>query len=132
MIIYELSFWIHCKKKWFSVNIFLFSKVYLVSEPVREICDNDLNGELSSAGEKLVVVEFFATGFEFFILFFLHSINNVIFSCNSSKSIAPHIGHLNAEYLNAPFLKADVEKCMVRFLFIDNKYYSCILIEWNN
>ncbi|CAF4275002.1 unnamed protein product [Rotaria sp. Silwood2] len=32
--------------------------------------------------------------------------------CVSSESIAQHIEHLNAEYLNVVFLKANVEKCL--------------------
>jgi hypothetical protein len=34
--------------------------------PVREISNDSLNGELTSAGDKLVMVDFFATWFELF------------------------------------------------------------------
>jgi len=34
--------------------------------PVREISNDSLNGELTAAGDKLVMVDFFATWFELF------------------------------------------------------------------
>jgi len=61
--------------------------------PVREISDDSLNGELTAAGDKLVLVDFFATW------------------CGPCKNIAPHIESLSNQYRNAVFLKADVEKC---------------------
>lgn len=61
--------------------------------PVREISDNSLNGELTSAADKLVLVDFFATW------------------CGPCKQIAPFIEQLSTQYPNAVFLKADVEKC---------------------
>ncbi|CAF4693134.1 unnamed protein product, partial [Rotaria socialis] len=71
---------------------------YLLTVPVQEICNHDLNDQLSSAGEKLVVVICFAT------------------DCTASKSIAPYIEYLNAKYLNAVFLKADIGKRMNEFI----------------
>jgi hypothetical protein len=38
--------------------------------PVREISNESLNGELTAAGDKLVMVDFFATWFEIFNLIF--------------------------------------------------------------
>ena len=35
--------------------------------PVREISNDSLNGELTAAGDKLVLVDFFATWFEQFV-----------------------------------------------------------------
>lgn len=61
--------------------------------PVREINNGCLEGELNAAGDKLVMVDFFATW------------------CGPCKMIAPHIDHLSGQYPNAVFLKADVEKC---------------------
>ncbi|CAF1654953.1 unnamed protein product [Rotaria magnacalcarata] len=61
--------------------------------PVREISNDTLNAELISAGDKLVMVDFFATW------------------CGPCKNIAPHIDQLSSQYPNAVFLKADVEKC---------------------
>ncbi|CAF1087666.1 unnamed protein product [Rotaria sp. Silwood1] len=61
--------------------------------PVREISNDTLNAELTSAGDKLVMVDFFATW------------------CGPCKNIAPYIDQLSSQYPNAVFLKADVEKC---------------------
>jgi len=61
--------------------------------PVREISNDSLDGELTSAGDKLVMVDFFATW------------------CGPCKTIAPFIEQLSSQYPNAIFLKADVEKC---------------------
>ncbi|CAM4879829.1 unnamed protein product [Rotaria socialis] len=74
------------------------NNAYLLTVPVQEICNHDLNDQLSSAGEKLVVVICFAT------------------DCTASKSIAPYIEYLNAKYLNAVFLKADIGKRMNEFI----------------
>ncbi len=38
--------------------------------PVREISNDSLNTELTSAGDKLVMVDFFATWFELFYFSF--------------------------------------------------------------
>ncbi|CAF2575581.1 unnamed protein product [Rotaria sp. Silwood2] len=61
--------------------------------PVREIANDTLNAEFTSAGDKLIMVDFFATW------------------CGPCKSIAPYIDQLSSQYPNAVFLKADVEKC---------------------
>ncbi|CAF4817198.1 unnamed protein product [Rotaria sp. Silwood1] len=61
--------------------------------PVREISNDTLNAELTSAGDKLVMVDFFATW------------------CGPCKNIAPYIDQLSSQYPNAVFLKSDVEKC---------------------
>ena len=43
--------------------------------PVREISNDNLNTELTSAGDKLVMVDFFATWFElFYFIFFFYEI----------------------------------------------------------
>jgi thiol-disulfide isomerase/thioredoxin len=83
--------------------------------PVREISNDSLNGELTSAGDKLVMVDFFAT---WFVLYLLFPINYSNYNrCGPCKNIAPHIEHLSSQYPNAVFLKADVEKCTVEILF---------------
>ncbi len=79
--------------------------------PVREISNDSLNGELTAAGDKLVMVDFFATWFERFSLTLFHLI--LIFRCGPCKTIAPFIEQLSSQYPNAVFLKADVEKCTV-------------------
>ena len=38
--------------------------------PVREIANDSLNGELTSAGDKLVMVDFFATWFVWIFIWF--------------------------------------------------------------
>ena len=79
--------------------------------PVREISNDSLNGELTAAGDKLVLVDFFATWLEWFPLVFCQLI--FIFRCGPCKTIAPFIDQLSNQYPNAVFLKADVEKCTV-------------------
>ncbi|CAF2087003.1 unnamed protein product, partial [Rotaria magnacalcarata] len=70
---------------------------YLLTVPVQEICNHDLSNQLSSAGEKLVVVN----------------------CCNASKSIAPYI-----EYLNAVFLKVDAGKSMLILHIAFNQFVN--------
>ncbi|CAF1338002.1 unnamed protein product, partial [Rotaria sordida] len=64
------------------------------SNTLREITNNGLNNELATAGDKLVIVNFFATW------------------CDSCKNIVPHIEQLSGLYLNNVFLNVDIEKCM--------------------
>jgi hypothetical protein len=45
--------------------------------PVREILNDSLNGELTAAGDKLVMVDFFATWFERFSFIFFHLIFDI-------------------------------------------------------
>ncbi|CAF4188682.1 unnamed protein product, partial [Rotaria sordida] len=67
------------------------------SNTLREITNNGLNNELATAGDKLVIVNFFATW------------------CDSCKNIVPHIEQLSGLYLNNVFLNVDIEKCMSTF-----------------
>ncbi|CAF4454050.1 unnamed protein product, partial [Rotaria sp. Silwood2] len=64
------------------------------SNTLREITNNGLNNELATAGDKLVIVNFFATW------------------CDSCKHFVPHIEQLSGLYLNNVFINVDIEKCM--------------------
>lgn len=61
--------------------------------PVKEVSDGGLKGELQRAGDKLVLVDFFATW------------------CGPCKMVAPAIDKLSSSYPNAVFLKVDVDRC---------------------
>lgn len=76
--------------------------------------DNELNTELEKAGNKLVIVDFFATW------------------CGPCKRINPVLEKLSEQYPNVVFLKADVDEnlesstryqitSMPTFLFIKKK-----------
>ncbi|CAF1482423.1 unnamed protein product [Rotaria sordida] len=82
----EHAFW---REKQNAQDINLYS-----SNTLREITNNGLNNELATAGDKLVIVNFFATW------------------CDSCKNIVPHIEQLSGLYLNNVFLNVDIEKCM--------------------
>jgi thiol-disulfide isomerase/thioredoxin len=101
------------KKLIFFLDILHFRNFYPTNMPVREISNDSLNGELTSAGDKLVIVDFFATWFELSYFILYYSINHFIYRCGPCKTIAPHMDHLSSQYSNAIFLKADVEKCTV-------------------
>lgn len=57
--------------------------------PVREISNDSLNGELTSAGDKLVMVDFFATWFDGIIIWFY----KLVYVCLGvvHVKISPHI-----------------------------------------
>ncbi|CAF1617515.1 unnamed protein product, partial [Didymodactylos carnosus] len=61
--------------------------------PVKEISEGTLKRELTNAGEKLVLVDFFATW------------------CGPCKMIAPAIDNLSTQHPHSVFLKVDVDKC---------------------
>ncbi|CAF0854679.1 unnamed protein product [Adineta ricciae] len=65
----------------------------IVQMPVKEINDGDLKKELEKAGDKLVLIDFFATW------------------CGPCKKVAPIIEKLSESYPNAVFLKVDVDQC---------------------
>lgn len=92
------------KKKLFD---FLCRNFYSSATRVREIANNGLNRELTSAGDKLVIVQFFVTWFELFF-YFDHSIDSFIFRCDSCKTIAPHVERLSGLYLNNIFLNVNI------------------------
>jgi hypothetical protein len=56
--------------------------------PVREISNDSLTGELTSAGDKLVMVDFFATWYEGF--FFL-VISSLTFLGAVHVKLSPHL-----------------------------------------
>lgn len=85
--------------------------------PVREISNENLSGELTSAADKLVMVDFFATWFDLRRKKQTKILLRVVFRCGPCKQIAPFIEQLSCQYPNAVFLKADVEKCTVKILF---------------
>ncbi|CAF1612765.1 unnamed protein product, partial [Didymodactylos carnosus] len=70
-----------------------YSTVIIAKMPVKQISTGSLQSELNSAGDKVVLVDFFAEW------------------CGPCKTIAPHIDHLSSTHPNAVFLKIDVEKC---------------------
>jgi len=115
-------FWPAIKKQnkrrtnWFILNIFHSRIFYQINMPVREISNDSLNTELTAAGDKLVMVDFFATWFELFYFIFLW--NYFILRCGPCKNIAPYIDNLSSQYPNAIFLKVDVEKCTVKINFL--------------
>ncbi|CAF2337658.1 unnamed protein product [Rotaria sp. Silwood2] len=61
--------------------------------PVKEVSDGGLKTELERAGDKLVLVDFFATW------------------CGPCRMVAPAIEKLSSSHPNAVFLKVDVDKC---------------------
>ena len=63
--------------------------------PVKEVSNGGLKNELERAGDKLVLVDFFATW------------------CGPCKMVAPAIEKLSSTYPNAVFLKVDVDQCQV-------------------
>ncbi|XP_043484339.1 thioredoxin-2 [Leptopilina heterotoma] len=81
---------------------------------VLQIKDADhLKGQLTEAGNKLVVIDFFATW------------------CGPCKSISPKIEEFSQEYTDVVFVKVDVDECeevaseyditsMPTFIFIKN------------
>ncbi|CAF0739078.1 unnamed protein product [Rotaria sp. Silwood1] len=82
--------------------------------PVKAVSDGGLKEELEHAGDKLVLVDFFATW------------------CGPCKMVAPTIENLSNTHPNAIFLKVDVDECqteaqeyeisaMPTFVFILNK-----------
>lgn len=64
---------------------------------------------MNEAGDKLVVVDFFATWF--------YSICNLVmsffFRCGPCRAIAPFLEQMAAKYSSAVFLKVDVDVCQV-------------------
>lgn len=75
---------------------------------------NDFDTKLDEAGDKLIVIDFFATW------------------CGPCKIIAPYMEELSTKYENVVFLKVDVDEneeiaseynvtCMPTFVFVKNK-----------
>lgn len=118
------------KNKGYSFHILLFIRWFFVLFIIliREISNDSLHRELTAAGDKLVMMDFFSIWFE--ILNSCCSINHLIFRCGSCKNIVPHIDHLCSQYSNGFFLKVDVEKFnksyvnIYWFSFCINKYFS--------
>jgi len=79
--------------------------------PVKEVSDVGLKQELERAGDKLVLVDFFATWYIFLIHFLIN--HHFILRCGPCKVVAPAIDKLSSSHPNAVFLKVDVDQCQV-------------------
>merc|ERR1712071_258413 len=99
----------HCASSVLSSSLALSNSLYTMVYQVES--KDDFKAQLVSAGDKLVVVDFYATW------------------CGPCKMIAPKIEAMSKEFTNVVFIKVDVDEvegvatdydisCMPTFLFL--------------
>lgn len=78
--------------------------------------DAEFSQHLKNAGNKLVVVDFFASWYDAVKIHIL-SLDYFLFPlrCGPCRTIAPKYEEFAAKYTSAVFLKVDVDQCEVEY-----------------